>query len=350
MRAKTLKPTIKKLIELQRTFVIEGAPGGGKTSIIRQMADELGYQYKELHGPTMLVEDFGIPWPEAGNDTFAYKVPEWYPAKGSKWDTDQPGVLCFDDRNQMGADLQKVMANIMQARNLHGVPIADNWTMCSTGNRVKDRAGSNRILSHLRNRETVLPFETNLDDWTDWAIGAGIASEVISFLRFKPALLHAPDGESVGSGDTKANSKAGSGDFDGAFPSPRSWAEGISPLIGAIPPEAERECFAGAVGEAAGSAFSGFLKIHRNLPNPDWVIMNPDKAEVPDEVAVKYALCGALAERATENNFANVCKYAERLSGDFSVLLVSYAARRNTNLADTKAFNDWMLKHKNVLF
>ena len=148
----------------QRTISIEGSPGGGKTTIVQEVAKELGVGYIEKHMPTMLVEDFGILYPN-GDDMLHYKLPDWFPYEGRD-DIPDEGILCFDDRNQASADLQKVLANICQARNLHGKPMKKGWMVVSTGNRQSDRAGANRVLSHLRNRETVYELETHLDDWT----------------------------------------------------------------------------------------------------------------------------------------------------------------------------------------
>jgi hypothetical protein len=63
-----------------------------------------------------------------------------------------------------------------------------------------------------------------------------------------------------------------------------------------------------------------------------------------------YALSGAIAERATEGNFERVCTYAERMPPEFSVLTVSYAARKNPELANTGAFTKWSIAHQDVLF
>lgn len=329
MRATLLKETLKSLFPIKRTVCIEGAPGGGKTTIVQQVAAELGLPYIEKHMPTMLVEDFGVPDMAASGGSFGYKLPDWFPVKGKAPDH---GILCFDDRNQAGPDLQKVLANICQARTLHGVPLPDGWQVISTGNRQADRAGANRVLSHLRNRETVLELETHLDDWTTWAISNDIKPEVISFIRFRPGLLH---------------------DFDpqrDSNPTPRSWVEGVSDTLGAVPAEAEFECFKGAVGEGAAAEFVGFLRIFRKLPNPDAVLLNPTTSDVPTDPATLYALSGAIAQRATEGNMDRVCAYAERMPPEFSVLTVSYACRRNPDIANTQAFTKWAMTHQSVLF
>jgi hypothetical protein len=38
------------------------------------------------------------------------------------------------------------------------------------------------------------------------------------------------------------------------------------------------------------------------------------------------------------------------MGGDFSVLTISHAVRKNPELSTTKAFVDWSVKHSDVLF
>ena len=65
--------------------------------------------------------------------------------------------------------------------------------------------------------------------------------------------------------------------------------------------------------EGASAEFVGFLKIHRKLPNPDSILMNPNQANVPDDPATLYALCGTLAHKATRANFDSVITYVSRM-------------------------------------
>lgn len=352
MRATTLKATLVAMFQttLKRSVCIEGQPGGGKTTITNEVAGELrkiygelttkmvgekevpiipGFGYQEIHMPTTLVEDFGIPFLSADSGSMEFKLPSWWPVKGV---APEYGILCFDDRNQASADLQKVLANIIQARKLHGVSMPDGWMVISTGNRQSDRAGANRVLSHLRNRETVLQYETHLDDWTNWAINKGVRPEVVSFIRFRVGLLH----------EFEPNRDIN--------PTPRSWVEGVSPIIGNVPSDAEFECFSGAVGEGAAAEFTGYLKIFRKLPNIDNVLMNPTTVPVPTDPATLYAMSGSLAAKATDANFERVCTFAERMPPEFSVLTITYASRRDSNLANTAAFAKWSVKHQDVLF
>lgn len=322
MKPSLIASSLKALLDKQIAACISGPPGGGKTTVVHQVAKELGIGLIEKHLPTMLVEDFGIPYMDDNSTTFSYRMPDWYPFEG-KAGIEPQGILLFDDRNQANQDLQKVLANIQQARTLHGVPLAKGWSVVSTGNRQSDRAGANRLLSHLADREVEIEYETNLDDWCRWALAAGIHPVVIAFVRFKPNMLH---------------------DFDSnrdKNPTPRSWSEGVSPMFGNVPAEAEYELFKGRVGEGAAIEFKAFADMYRKLPSPDAIMLAPDTHPVPKEGSVLYALAGSLAVRATENNFSSIMKFGNRLPPEFQVLLVRDSVGRNPEVASTDAFTTW---------
>lgn len=329
MRATNLKSLIKATQPTLRPLCIEGPPGGGKTSVVEQCAKELELPVIVKHLPTMLVEDFGVP--DITTTPMDYKVPGWFPDAADP-DTPESGILLFDDRNQADASLQKVLANITQARELHGHKLPKGWRVMSTGNRQSDRAGSNRVLSHLRDRESVVELETHLDDWCSYAMAQGCAQEVVTFIRFRPGLLH---------------------DFDpqrDVSPTPRSWLEGVSPMLPHLTSETRYEYLTGTIGEGAAAEFTGFLDIVKRLPNPDAILLNPTTSDVPTDPATCYALAGALAERATTNNLSKICAYVDRMAPEFSVLTVSMAVRQDPELTETQAFVQWSVKHQEVLF
>lgn len=324
MKPSQLKNTIKALYPIKRTICIESAPGGGKSTIVKEVAEELGVPCISLHMPTTLVEDFGIPYLTHEEEYFSYKLPHWFPKEPE-------GILLLDDRNQADPAIQKVLANLCQERTLHGNPLPDGWMVVSTGNRQSDRSGSNRVLGHLRNRETVLSLDVDLNDWVSWAVNNNTKSELISFLNLFPNLLS---------------------DYDphrDINPTPRSWIEGVNNVMDLIPENSYYECFAGAVGEEAAAKLTGFLKIAKELPDPDEVIANATTHTIPKKVDVQYALVGALAYRATVENFADVMTYVSRMSATFSTLLVTIAVSKNRELQKTRAYSSWIINNEKVL-
>lgn len=324
MRPNDLKQLIKDFIAsgIKRPLYIESSPGGGKTEIPGQVATELGIGYIVLHTPLMQPEDYSLPVVSADRTSVEFIVSKSkFPLVNSG--CPDKGILLFDEFAQADVASQKILTNLIHEREIHGQKLKDGWTIIATGNRVQDRAGANRILSHLRNRVTSVDLDVSLDDWTQWALENHIKTEVIAFLRFRPDLLNA---------------------FDAAQEinaTPRSWSQGVSKALGAVQPSVEFEVFKGSVGEGPAAEFTAFLKIFRKLPSPDAIMLNPEKIDVPTDPATLYALCGALANKANGNTFGRIMQYVKRMPPEFGVLFVRDSLRRDKSIAETKEFIAW---------
>ena len=60
------------------------------------------------------------------------------------------------------------------------------------------------------------------------------------------------------------------------------------------------------VGYAAAVEVTGAMEIFDKLPSMDLILKDPKKAPVPDDPATLYAICGAVAQKASDQNIANV--------------------------------------------
>jgi hypothetical protein len=312
---------------INRAVYITGQPGSAKTSVVKLAAQKQDRPYWHLHCATRLVEDFSVPLPNHETMQLDYFLTNALPLM----DSTSTAVLCLDDFGQSSTDIQKMMANLIQEREFHGHALPDGVHIVATGNRQQDRAGVNRILGHLANRYTELELEVNLDAWCKWAIDNDIHPSIISFVRFRPNLLQ---------------------DYDpqrGANPTCRSWAA-VSDILSVIPPHLEYDCVKGTIGEGASAEFVGFRKIERALPNIDNLLLNPETTDVPTDPATLYAISGAIAHKSTNANFERVIKYANRMPKEFGVLTVSYATRRDVDLASSAAFTSWAVANQDVLF
>lgn len=330
MYPKDVVNVIKSLYPIKRTLCIEGSVGLGKSTVVRQAAKELGVLIKVIHMPTALVEDFGIPYPTKDEDYFGYKLPHWWPK------TDEPeGILLFDDRNQVGTDLQKVLANICQDRTLHGSKLPDGWMIISTGNRIEDRAGSNKILTHLRNRETVIQYETSLSHWIEWALANNVSEEVIGFINFRPNLLNDfnPDRD--------------------VNPTPRSWVEGVDRVLTSLPKEYWREACAGAIGQGATTEFIGYLDVLENLQDLNELIKDieadPNKAALPTSHMLNYAVITGLSYRVKRDNLDRLLKYIERINKEFVILFMTLAKGIDKNITKSAAYVEWLVANQDVV-
>ena len=187
-------------------------------------------------------------------------------------------------------------------------------------------------------------LESDINDFSKWALNNDIAHEVVAFLRWKPELLSAFD--------PKVD----------VCPSPRSW-EGVSDLVKEaqrlrakgilLPLSVEQHGYAGVVGEGAAIEFMGFLQVYRDLPDPAAMLLNPATCQIPTEPSVLCALCAVLAKKATDANMQAIVTIANRLlasqHGEFSVLLVTQAVGLNAKLSNTRAFVEWATRNQHVL-
>lgn len=310
---------------IKRPLHVESSPGLGKTQIAFQASEELRIGFQAIHAPLLQPEDYGFPVISADKTTVDFVVSKAkFPIEGS--DVPETGIFLIDELSQADNSAQKILANLIQEREIHGRRLKPGWTIITTGNKTTDRAGANRLLTHLKNRLTAVELEASLDDWTQWALGHGIKPEVIAFIRFRPELLNAFDPQN------EINA------------TPRAWAEGVSMSLGVVDPMLEFAVFKGDVGEGPASEFLGFLKIFRNLPSPDAIIMNPTSEKVPDNPATLYALCGALAHRASDQNFGRLMSYVNRMPPEFGVLFVRDAIRLAPKIQTSKDFISWASK------
>jgi len=306
--------------------MVESSPGIGKTQIVSQAANELGIAFKAIHAPLLQPEDYGFPVVSATKKDINFIVSsDKFPLEEDSSCPDE-GIFLIDELSQADQSAQKILANLIQEREIHGHKIKKGWTIVATGNKQADRAGANRILGHLANRMTRITLEVNTDDWTQWALENGVKTEVVAFIRYRPALLT--------NYDPKNEVNA----------TPRAWVEGVSARLGHIDESMELAVFGGDVGEGPAAELLAFMRIYRRLPNPDTIVLKPKTAEVPKDVQVIYALVGALVDRSTDANFGRIMQFIKRLPPEFMILYVKDATSKCPDIEATEDYTMWCAK------
>jgi MoxR-like ATPase len=325
MKPSSIKTALITAINANRPAFLWGAPGVGKSDIVRQVAEATSRHIADIRAVLLDPVDLrGLPSIQNGRAHWC--PPAFLPTEGS-------GILFLDELNAAPPSVQAACYQLVLDRKLGEYQVPPGWWIVAAGNNETDRAVTNRMPSALRNRFVHLNFEADLDDWVAWALQAGIMTEVIAFLRYKPGLLH--------DFDPKRDDKA--------FPSPRSW-HFASDILQALPDAStEFELLKGTLGEGAAAELYGFLRIFRDLPNPDAILLNPESAVVPKDPATLYALTGALARKASEQTMERLVTYAGRLPAEFSVMLIRDCQAQNPQVANTRAYIQWTSDHKDVL-
>lgn len=325
MRPTLARAAIEKCIDVKQPIFVWGAPGVGKSSVVKQIASDRQIEIRDLRLSLLDAVDLR-GFPHKVNNQMHFAQPAFLPS-----DPDSEGILFLDEMNLAPPAVQASAYQLVLDRRIGEYVLPKHWALVAAGNRETDQGATYTMPAPLANRFTHIDFDVNFEDWCTHAISNHFKSEIVNFIRFRPGLLN---------------------DFDPdkrAFPTPRSW-EFVSRIIdNQIPTEIERALISGAVGDGASAELAGFLKIARNLPDPDAILMNPSKADVPTDPATLYALCGALSERASEANFDRLVQYANRMRPEFQVLTLRDAVTRKRELAATQAFSNWAVQNASVL-
>ena len=159
------------------------------------------------------------------------------------------------------------------------------------------------------------------------ALKNGVRPEIVAYLKFRPAFFDQFDPA------IKKNATA------------RGWTKISTFLEMGLPPHIELAAIQGQVGPGPASDFVSFLRVWRDLPDIDKLIANPQTSEVPDikkKPDVVYAICGALAHKATSKNVGNIITYSERLPGEFAVMTLKDALVRDRTLQGNKDVLQWL--------
>lgn len=332
----------------KRPLSLWGPPGVGKTDLAQQTAAKLGINYHELN---LTCHDAGdLKFPLVKGDEIKW-VCSLLPQ-----DPNWKGIICFDELAQCDMPVMKATCQILLARTVGTYKLPSEAMVICTSNRQEDRAGASRVITPVLGRLYHFDLETHLDDWTEWAHGYGIDYRIISFLQYKPSLLHDFKPEKV----------------ERAFPSPRAWMY-ASDALNVIDVDGCRDLLLpnmeSCLGKMAAPEFMAFLEVHDAMSKKypiDKIIDDPDGVPVPrlSEGSILWALGGALTEKtriykdkavdkATATKTVHSCmKYILRMPVEFAAYAIrGVVANAGTTVALTApGASEFVKRNKSIIW
>ena len=325
-----------------------GKPGIGKTAVAKSAAEKIRKDIPnfgiEVLAPSTTPSDelAGIPLFDKREDTgetiLHYALPYWVTTQ--EMDPNYKAFWVFDDARQCQGDQQKVLANLIYERTMRGKRIPDGVQFILTGNRMEDRAGVVKELTHYSGRKTTIHAEASLDEWRMWAINHGVMDEIIGYVSWKQ--------------DQFCN-------FDPnreKNPTPRTWVAcsdwekivSASPTLNRSRGKFLMSAWAGEVGPGAASECHTFCELFRSMPDLDAIIANPSGANIPDKADMQYAVTVALANRIDSKTFGAVLEYITRVGVEHAALSIQLALPKHPTITSHKAFGDWVRTYKRSIF
>ena len=329
-------------------LMVWGAPGLGKSSILRQAAERRGIGFIDVRlAQREPVDIRGLPVPD--KDGVKWLVSSDWPR-----DPESRGIILFDEITAADRSLQVAAYEFILDRRLGELyRVPDGWYVCAAGNRTEDRAVAATMSSALANRFLHVELGGDVESWIAWAGRAGILPVVTGFVRFRPDALFRQEGENLERG----------------WPTPRAW-ERVSRMLEVLagqPDDLVRHAVYGLVGNRAGVEFMEFRKTSESLGDALDLMLDPKReVKVPQRADLRYALCSAVAYHVWRgrddadaarrlDGFYRVCM---ALSSDFASMLMMDAMAGSDRLSGEQAcerlfahaaFKAWSEKHGEAL-
>lgn len=332
MKARELKSTLNALIDARLPTFIWGAPGIGKSSIVKQVADERGFEFIDLRLSLLDPTDLkGIPFFDKDEGEAVWAKPNFLPKEG-----DLEGILFLDEINSAPPSVQASAYQLVLDRKVGDYELPKGWRIVAAGNRESDRGVVYRMPPPLANRFVHLEMEVSFEDWKLWAYESGIGKEVIGFLEYKSEYLL--------NFDPTKNERS--------FPTPRSWEYVDRIIHSKIESSQLHESIEGTIGKDTATQFVTFMKVKDRLPDID-DILEGKSVELDEDSRVIFmtisSIISHLLKKDDEQSISNVLKFSYSLPSEFAIMLVQDMQKNGIPIEQNSEWDRWVEKFSHLL-
>jgi hypothetical protein len=166
-------------VAVVRPVFLWGAPGIGKSALVRRFAEAVGLECVSLLGSQLAPEDLlGVPKIDGDCSRF------FPPANIVRRD---PFVLFLDELNASSHEIQKAFYSLILDRRVGEYRLPEGTIVIGAGNRAKDAAIVKPMPSALINRLAHIHLRADHRQWLDWAANeGGIHAWILEYIRLRP--------------------------------------------------------------------------------------------------------------------------------------------------------------------
>lgn len=170
-------------------LAIQGAPGCGKSDLMRQICEENGWILSVKYLSNMSLEQItGLPCKVENGSTaiwtkpelFNFSNPEYTPANANE---NTIKILLIDDFHLADRIMQKYLFQLLTYKSLNGYSLPKNTAIILAGNRNIDKAGANPIPAPVCNRMMFVEVKADAEDWLkNFAMKQGVREDICTYI------------------------------------------------------------------------------------------------------------------------------------------------------------------------
>jgi hypothetical protein len=328
-------------------FLLQGEPGIGKSSLLENIAEDLGYDYAYIDVPNMDLGDIAMPVIDHETKTTRY-----YPNARFKVHQGKPVVIMLDEFTKGAEPVKNMLHPMLEKANprLGDITLDKRSPIFLTGNLSTDGVGDN-LKAHSRNRIVPVTIsKPTAEEWIEWGSNKGIEAEVLAWVYQYPQVLASYRDGNQSENPYIYNPKKP----QAAFVSPRS-LETASNIIRSrrfLDSDTVISALTGAIGESGARDMQAYIEFADQLPTWEATIKEPKTAPVPTSAgACAIVVFGAIA-RITKDSITPFMEYLERFESEWQAVFAINIAKTPSKQAiafSCKAFANWVSKNQDLL-
>lgn len=256
MKPSELKAVLTELIRTQTnvTTFIHGQHGSGKSALVRQVANELGYNILTIIlSQKEAVDLAGIPYvfedAKTKDKVTVNYMPDWFSKVCERGKT----VIFLDEFNMARRETMAAAFELVLDRRLNNKYLPKDVVIVAAGNPEDERYDVTPMSESLLDRFMHIQLVPEVSEWLNWAKDTKVHQDIINFIQVNPQSLYTKDSK------------------DAKFPvkikhSGRSYERASQIYNLNIPQEIKQECLFGIIGLENTTAFIKGLEANQEKP------------------------------------------------------------------------------------
>ncbi len=346
------------------SYIIEGQPGVGKSSIIKTLENECGDEFEYIYCdvPLMDIPNIALSMPDHETQTTKEFINNLWIGK----DKNKPKIIMLDELFKGSQFVQLMMNRLLLERTVGSYRLPKGSIVFGTSNNSSDGVGD-RTNGHTNSRVARISMRPpNQAEWcNDWAINNDIHPLVLAWASQNPAIF----GSYKDTEFDSAAHKTGQGVFhyiyhpqhnSTAYVCPRTLeltshqlhnmatTENPNGLSEALTEKA----LIGTIGIKAALDMTAMISLHQDLPLIEDIVNRPETAKVPANIAAQMMVVYKSLQYMDKGNIDAWVTYSTRFGLEIQAawLKIANGSSQNKQLICTnKTVRDWVIKFGWVL-
>jgi len=316
--------------------MVASSPGMGKSDVVKSIAEEFKLKLIDLRVSQCEPVDMK-GFPDTKDDRMAFLPPKYFPLSTDPIPTGYSGWLLFlDEFNSASREVEGAAYRLILDRTIEEHSLHPKCVIAAAGNLVSDRAIVNVASTATTSRLSHYRLIVDCNIWVEWANLHNIDHRIISFIKFKPSVLHKfnPDTDEL------------------TFPCPRTFEFASKVISNSETIDTiDKIRLAGTIGEGTSIELVTYCEIYQSLPTIEQILNDPKTGwKVPTEISEQYAITTMLSHNITKTNVDIIMTAIERLPIEFQVITLKDIYSRQPDLKDHLRIQKWVSKHASEMF